>query len=551
MAKVPTARGPLGPGIKLEEDIYVKMRDGVKLAVDIYRPAAEGRYPVLLSMSPYPKEIQLWPPVLTHMIEAGNTNFFVSKGYIHVIAQIRGCCLSQGQYNLFDLKEQQDGYDLIEWCAKQPWSDGNVGMMGDSYFAMIQYLVAAQQPPHLKCIAPYDGTVDIYHDFTYPGGVFFAWFAGMWCTDVLTTCAFPEKVEGRLPPANFLGDIAAHTKDGPYYWERSARTKLDKIKVPVLNMVPQRSIVHSKGQLYAYTQIKTPQKLLVMPFCALSQHELFITSPSLNEYLLRWYDHWLKGKDTGIMKEPEVAIFDTGTQKWRYENEYPLGRTQWTKFHLRKGPGGPATQPPFGLLSLESPAKEEPDSYTRPEAIGTVMKGKPVIAFNSSPLEKDVTVWGPLSAVIYGSSTSLDIAWFVKLADTGSDGSITPLTVGQLKASHREVDPAQSKPGRPFHPCQNPVRPEPNKVYEYQIEIMPLFHTFKAGHRISIQISNDDLWFQEHVRTVYISETVPVPSKQTIYHDAANPSFLLLPVIPEGAEVKPMGPPISQIKWPV
>lgn len=166
----PIVRPPLPAGVRLDENVYVKMRDGVKIAVDIYRPAAEGRYPALLSMSPYIKEIQQWPPVLTHSIEAGATSFFVSKGYVHVIAQIRGTGFSQGQWNLFDIKEQRDGYDLVEWIAQQPWCDGNVGMHGDSYFAIIQYLVAAQKPPHLKCIVPYDGWTDLYRDFCYQGG---------------------------------------------------------------------------------------------------------------------------------------------------------------------------------------------------------------------------------------------------------------------------------------------------------------------------------------------------------------------------------------------
>src|SRR4030042_1254848 len=169
--KYPTVRGPLAPGVKLEENVYVKMRDGIKIAVDVYRPEAEGRYPGLLSMSPYIKEIQQWPPILSHSIEAGNTGFFVSKGYVHVIASSRGTGFSQGEYNWYDIKEQQDGHDMVEWIAKQPWCNGNVGRIGDSYFARTQYLVAAQQPPHLKCIAPYDGGTDDYRDSRFRGGL--------------------------------------------------------------------------------------------------------------------------------------------------------------------------------------------------------------------------------------------------------------------------------------------------------------------------------------------------------------------------------------------
>ncbi len=543
MTKVPTVRGPLVPGIKLDEDVRVTMRDGIKLAVDVYRPEAEGCCPALLSMSPYLKEIQQWPPALTHQIEAGNTNFFVPRGYVHIIAQIRGSALSQGQYNFFDIKEQRDGYDLVEWIARQPWCDGNVGMIGDSYFAMIQYLVAAQQPPHLRCIAPFDGATDVCHR----GGIFFAWFAGVWGTDVLRMCVWPGPVEGKLPPANFIADWAANPQDGPYWWERSSITKIDKIDVPVLSLVAHRGFLHSRGQLNGHTKIKSPKRLMVLP-AGINMHEFFITSPAVNEYLLKWYDYWLKGKDTGIMDEPAVVIFDSDTKEWRYENEYPLARTEWTKFHLRANPACPATQPPYGLLSTEPAGNEEPDSYMRPQSIGLVAKGKPVIAYSTPSLEKDLRIWGPVSAVLHASSTSLDIDWFLKMADISPDGSVTPVSTGHLKASFREVDEARSSPGQPYHPFQNPVRPEPDKVYEYQIELVPMFHTFKKGHKIWVQIASDDFGYQEHVRAVDISEMLPVPSKQTIYHDPANPSHLLLPVIPDAPITKPVEPPIPEIK---
>ncbi|MFC2056982.1 CocE/NonD family hydrolase [Chloroflexota bacterium] len=552
MTQISTVRGPLVPEVKLEEDVYVTMRDGVKLAVDVYRPKTEGRYPVLLSMSPYIKECQLLPPALSHSIEAGNTNFFVPKGYVHVIVQIRGTVLSQGQYNFFDIKEQQDGYDLVEWCAQQPWCDGNVGMIGDSYFAMIQYLVAAQQPPHLKCIAPFDGATDIYRDFCYQGGIFFAWFIGTWGVGVLTTCAYPGPVEGKLPPANFIADIGANIEDGPYYWERSPITKIDKINVPILNMVAHRGFLHSRGQLDGHAKIKTPKKLMVMAPSGLHQHELFITSPPLNEYMLKWYDYWLKGIDTGIMNEPPVIIYDSANGEWNYENEYPLARTEWTKFYLRANPAGPATQPPYGLLSTEPAESEEPDVICIEQAVGLVAEGKPVLAYSTPPLEKDIRVWGPFSANLYASTTTLDAYWFVKMTDIGPDGNATPVSLGHLKASFREVDESKSGPGQPYHPFRNPVRPEPNKVYEYQIEMLPMFHTFKEGHRISMQIASDDLWYQGQGRSIIaISEMLPAPSKQTIYHDSVNPSHLLLPVIPDTPVTKPVEPPVSQIKWPV
>src|SRR3989304_5498937 len=131
-------RPELPPGIKLDENVYVKMRDGIKIAVDVYRPEAEGRYPGIMSTSPYIKDLQLLPPLLSHSIEAGATRFFVPKGYVHVIVHVRGSGLSQGRYNWYDDVEQEDGYELIEWMAKQSWCNGNVGMLGDSYFGRSQ-----------------------------------------------------------------------------------------------------------------------------------------------------------------------------------------------------------------------------------------------------------------------------------------------------------------------------------------------------------------------------------------------------------------------------
>jgi predicted acyl esterase len=234
-----TVRGPLVPGIKLDENVYVAMRDGIKLAVDIYRPEKEGVYPVLLSMAPYIKEIQQWTSELTHSIEAGATNFFVPRGYVHLIVQLRGTGFSQGQFNFCSLKEHQDGYDLVEWASRQTWCNGNVGMIGDSYFAMTQYMVASQQPPHLKCIAPFDGCSDMYRDFTHQGGIYFGWFMGMWGPDTIRQCIWPGPVEGKLPPANIFADVASHPYDDEYYQERSSIYKMDKINVPVLAIIAQ------------------------------------------------------------------------------------------------------------------------------------------------------------------------------------------------------------------------------------------------------------------------------------------------------------------------
>jgi predicted acyl esterase len=537
-------------GVKLDENVYVTMRDGIKVAVDIYRPEADGKYPCLFSTSAYMKSVQQHPPQYTHMIEAGATDFFVPRGYVHVIAQARGTGYSQGRYGFLDKDEQQDGYDLIEWIARQPWCDGNVGMIGDSYFAMIQYLIAALNPPHLKCIVPYDGCTDFYRDFTYQGGIFHGGFNGPWGIDTLLQAVWPGEVEGKLPPANWFVDLASNPHDGPYYWERSSYNKVDKIKVPVLNIIQQAGYLHSRGQLSVYNDIKAPKKLIVAPTAGYFAHVHWIYNKPLNEYVLRWLDYWLKGDKNGIMEEPGVAIYDSATREWRYENEYPLARTSWAKFYLHSSLNGSAGESKYGSLSMESPEDEKPDRFTMPDSTGMMRQGKPVLSYVSSPLDKDIRVWGPLSLTLYGSSSAIDTNWFVKLGDIDENGKLLVLTQFHLRASCREVDAASSKPGQPFHPFLKQELLKPGQVYEFQIELIPIFHTFKAGHKMWLHIAGDrvpEYHLPLHTPNLQL---FPEPTENLVYHDSGHPSHLVLPVIPDAAPVKPVEPPLSLIYWP-
>jgi len=548
--KFRVARPPLPSGIKLDEDVYITMRDGIKICADIYRPDKEGRYPALVSTAAYMKVAQAWPPELSRSIEAGQTLFFVPRGYIHIIYTARGSGLSQGQYNWYDETEQKDGAEVIEWAAAQPWCDGNVGMLGDSYFARIQPLIAAQQPPHLKCIAPFNGGMDDYRSRIDGGVIRMGWLSN-WSADVVSMCMWPGPVEGRLPPTNLMAQVCENLDDGPWYWERSGYIKADKIKVPVLSVAIGESPLHSASQLSGFASIKSPKKLVVLPLSNMNVIEL--RSRPINEYMLRWYDHWLKGIDTGIMDEPMIAICDTSTGEWRYENEYPLARTKWTKFFLRSNSAGPATRPPYGLLSQEPPLQEEPDSWMTPECMSVLAAGKPVTAFVSQAMEQDTRVWGPISLTLYGSSTTFDTIWFARIGDVSPDGhvSVSP-SVGVLRASYREVDSSRSTPGVPFHPFQNRVNPEPHKIYEYQIALCPIFRTFKKGHKIWLQIASDDPQYMGEHFTVYNAyEMLPIPAKNTIYHDAGHPSHLMLPIIPDASEIKLVPPPLSKVKWPM
>ncbi|MFC2072849.1 CocE/NonD family hydrolase [Chloroflexota bacterium] len=549
-------RPPLPTGVQLEENVYITMRDGIKLAVDVYKPEKEGRYPVILAIAPYKKEGMAGSPSKGyHSSEGGDPGFYVPRGYIMVFAQCRGSGMSQGQYTFYSIQEQQDGHDLVEGIAQQPWCDGNVGMLGGSYLGKSQFYTAGQRPPHLKCIVPYDAGEDLYRDWAYQGGGMYygAGFATGWSFITITSYLYPGPVEGKVPPVNVPRELLENYLDGPYWWERSPIYHVDKIVCPVLNIAGGSSWLHSRGQLACYQKIKAPQKLIVGPnsnklLSALAR--IVWENQLLNEYIARWFDHWLKGIDTGIMDEPSVLIYDDGKDEWRYENEYPLARTQWIKFYLHSNPAKPEV-PPQGIISTDEPAVDEkPDKYKAPRERSQLAVNKPPLAYVTDPLDKDLKLAGPLSVTIYASSESDDtraLGWFVRVGDVAPDGTVTLITKGSLKASFREIDKANSAPGQPYHPCQKQVYVEPNKIYDYEIEVSPIFHTFKKGHKLWLQIASDDpAWTVPNPEDAICG---PIPdAKNSVYHDRTHPSHLLLPVIPDTPMIDTIKKPIWDVE---
>jgi len=543
--------------IKAERNAYVKMRDGTGIAVDIFRPDAAEKFPVLLAMSPYGKEMQSCIPpqgkdsfMAIGSQEAGNTEYIVSRGYVHIVIDVRGTGKSEGKYTcMFSKQEAEDGYDLVEWAAQQPWCDGNVGMVGISYFGVIQWLVAAEQPPHLKAIFPYDSFGDFYRDANYPGGILELFFWQIWRTiakknpvSVTVEDKPPEELQRLVEEAKKNADIRMYPwlymiletpnthphffdvmlnpNDGPFYWERSACTKYDKIKVPAFCGTGWHaySYWHLTGTFRNYLGIKVPKKLLIDPpaFHARPWHDM-------HDLIIQWYDHWLKGIDTGIMDEPPIKIFVMGDNEWRYENEWPLARTKWTKYYLRAWEG----------LSLEQePYYDEPDCFVQQPPIMTSTVNS--LKFVTQPLAHDVEVTGPMALYLYASIDQDDTNWFVSLKDVDGQGAEKEVTKGLLKASHRAIDENKSKPWQPYHTHLKPEPVEPNEICEYAIEIRPTSNVFKKGHRIKLEIKS-----LETVMSYRGMANIPpyhMCSHKTtvhrIYRDKVHQSHLLLPIIP-------------------
>jgi len=544
-------------GIKVDRDIYVTMRDGVRIAVNVFRPDAQGKFPALLAMSGYGKEEMelLLPPqplnksaVWDCNIEAGDFNDIVPRGYVHIIGDVRGTGRSEGQ---FPGPEGKDNYELIEWAAAQPWCNGNVGMIGYSYFSMTQMKTAIEQPPHLKCLAVSHVLNDFYRDLSYHGGVLSLMGYGVWYGRHGTSGFAPNNavsmMQKNLPSKEFeerrqellnhpdikhypnlyhlllypqkspwFFDSLMNPYDGPSYREASIYPYYDKIKIPV--HVIGKVAHEDMGYWDVYEGVKTPKKLFVKP----NGPEERPWREDL-EVLIRWYDHWLKGNDTGMMNEPAIKYFVMGENKFHYTEQWPLPETQWVKCYLRRWEG----------LSFEPELhQEEPDGFFQQPL--HVSNKRDSVIYQSPVLDEDLRVIGPAAVNFFASIDQDDTNWIVKLFDVAPNGVETRVAKGFLKASHRAVDPAKSKPYAPYHPhtreSSKPI--EPLAINEYNVSLGMILNVFKEGHQIKFTLesmeSPRDAELQIHYHPI-LNHSKSILHK--IYHDKQHPSHLLLPVI--------------------
>jgi predicted acyl esterase len=577
-------RAPTYQKMVADKDVYVPMRDGVKLCVDIYRPDTTKKLPALLAFAIYNKDFQgpnvarelppqpAWTPLWTGPLEAGDTHFLVSRGYVHVIGGPRGVGKSEGGGS-----REFDSYDLIEWIAAQPWCDGNVGMVGISGFGAEQFHVAKQQPPHLKAIFPFDprGAYGVLGSFReeYPGGVLhlFRYLVGHFSAmhqhrGAPGTLPEPRETYWRDAMANpdyrmypnilnLLAQKGQHMPPifdlliDPYdHADRLAKAEADlaRIKVPFYTGTGWYGYTyktHLNGAQNYFAAADAPKKLMLTGPAHLER-----PFRSFHHEILKWYDHWLKGIDTGVMREKPVKFWVMGENKWREASDWPLPETRWTRLYLRN----------WERLSAEPFVPASVDQFTPPDAFvqmppsqtKTVQK----LRYVSEPLTDDLVVAGPIALTLFAEIDEDDTNWFVALKDIGPDPSVMTVregerelpgdlperevTRGWLKASNRALDPARSKPWKPWHKLTREARAPvvPGEVTEYCIEIMATANLFRRGHRIGLEIMSADL--PTGVAGATNAEYVPyhICSSRTvlhkIYHDANRPSHLLLPVIP-------------------
>jgi putative CocE/NonD family hydrolase len=560
--------------IRLENHVPIPMRDGVVLYADIYRPEGPGKYPVLLSRTPYSTE--RFPDAFTAPV------FFARRGYVFVYQDVRGRHESEGKWDPFR-NEQEDGYDTIEWAARQPWSNGRVGMQGGSYLGHVQWQAALKAPPHLITIFPNFSPTSIYHDTVTLNGGFrlslaFGWGAvrqesrimqnpGVYTMeDGVEELSF-EKILWHLPltdmqnlagrHAQFYQDWLAHPAYDAYWKPLSVEERFESIGVPVHTFGGWYDIL-LRGTINGYVGVSRAGKTAIS-----RQKSQMIVGPwghgATRKYgdidfgenamvdsraeELHWFDYWLKGMDNGVPNEPPVKIFVMGVNKWRAESEYPLARARYRKMYLASG-GNANSWRGDGRLSFEAPIDDvQPDHYRYdpdlpvPSLGGSNCCGTPtpagpvdqrpvesrndVLVYTSNYLDEQIEVTGPLKLVLYASSDAPDTDFIAKLVDVYPDGRAINLAEGIVRARYRES-------------LEEPKLMQPGKTYEFAIDMLGTSNVFLKGHRIRVDVTSSH--FPQFDRNPNTGQPFGTSSKvrvaaQTIYHTHAEPSHILLPVV--------------------
>jgi predicted acyl esterase len=572
-----------GPGdeMRIDRDVPIQVDDGLVLRADVFRPDGGGRFPVLLSYGPYAKGLAFqdgYPSAWQKMaashpdVPHGSSNLhqnwevvdpekWVPDGYACVRVDSRGCGRSPGFIEHFSPRETRDFYECIEWAAAQPWSSGKVGLSGVSYYGINQWQVASLNPPSLKAMCIWEGAADWYRDMTHHGGILSTFWANWYDMQVKTVqYGLGERgPKSRATGANVCGDetlsekqlaanrcdfgdeILAHPQDDAWHRERSAHW--DRITVPFLSAANWGGQgLHPRGNFEGFMRAASRDKWL-------EAHGLEHWTHFYTDYGValqkRFFGHFLKGEDTGWQDQPRVQLQVRHTDRFvtRMEDDWPIPRTQWTRFHLH-APG--ALSPAVPSVSAQLTFAADGDGLT----------------FLSEPFDRATEITGPLAATLRVSSTTADADLFLvfrvftpDLREVTFAGAIdphTPVAQGWLRASHRRLDPALSKPWRPYHTHTDPQALAPGVPVDLEIELWPTSIVVPAGHRIGLSVRGRDY---EYAKSTGLklsnfknellgcgpflhNEPRNRPAavfngSTTLHLDPDRPSHVLLPVIPE------------------
>jgi putative CocE/NonD family hydrolase len=547
---------------------YVPMRDGTKIAVDVYQPAGgpQEKLPAVLIMTPYHRASVEDGEVVDLMTNPESPyRTIVSYGYAIVCADIRGTGASYGtRFGIFSPIEVQDGSDLVDWIAAQDWCDGNVGMMGQSYLAIIQFMNASNMNPHLKCIIPRYSANDLY-DFVYPGGILDFNFVEVYDLAMKllngNKTAAPVDIYPSKPVDEDTGGsmLAAATQeheantdlvvladqmtfrdsvvDTPWgmpmgYPTASPSGHLEEIEesgVAIYNMGGWLDC-YSADTLTFQDTLSNKSKTLVGNYDHTQGFDGFAIE------CVRFFDRYLKGIENGIDEEPPFYLYTTGSDTWNLYEEWPLADEEMTPWYFEAG----------GTLSDSAPAEEGSEEYTvdyttssGPQTRWLAMTGDPseyedraaeddkCLTFTTAPLQADLEVTGHPVLHLYVSTTAADGDFFVYLEDVGADGYAQYKSEGQLRASLRKLGQRPWLPDLPYHPSFQADVQElvPGETVELVIALFPVSHVFKEGHSVRVSLAGADV---ENFRTPELS---PAPV-WTVSVGGTDASYIDMPIIP-------------------
>lgn len=564
----PTFRAIYPPtnDVFVDHHVAIPMRDGVILYADIYRPKAPGKYPVLVQRTPY--SVQRAPVAYEEPV------FFAERGYVMVFEDVRGRFESDGKWEPFR-NEGKDGYDTIEWAAKQPWSNGKVGMQGHSYGGQLQWRAALEKPPHLVTIFPLVAATSLYHNWITLNGAWRLAFNFGWGADRMESRVMENtgiRTMKNAPPSQLYKNILPHLPlidmeeafghhaqfytdwihhpDYDAYWKAlNAEEHFEDIGIPVFTEGGWFDIFTAGTQHgfigmshHGKTEFSRKQSRLVIgPWEHSVTHKTgdidFGPSAQLERevFELPWFDHWLKGTNNGVEADPQVTLFVMGKNVWRQEHEYPLARTQYRKMFLASDK----------RLSFDQPAaNSQPDHYDYdpnnpvPSTGGNNCCGVPtlsgprdqrpiesrpdVLGYTSEPLTKELEITGPVKVTLHASSDAPDTDFVAKLIDVYPDGRAYNVCEGIVRARYRDG-------------ADRPSLLDPGKMYDFVIDLIGTSNVFLTGHRLRVDITSSH--FPEFDRNPNTGEPFGMSTKvrtahQTIAHSADSPSYIVLPVIP-------------------
>jgi hypothetical protein len=578
-------------GVLFEKNVLIPTDDGALMMSNVFRPEAEGRYPVLMSMSIYGKDIhtrdfnpEVWEEMVAHIPglcessscayhtwETPDPEVWVPDGYVVIRVDARGSGKSPGKLDPFTPREVRDLYDAIEWAGPQPWSNGKVGLAGISYYAMVQWGAAALRPPHLAAIAPWEGAHEAYRDVVRHGGILSNVFPTQWAKRQLipiqhgnagshfrdmddgSPVGGPKALSDEELERNRVDMLAEALKrplDGPYYRERTAR--LEEIEVPLLSGANWGGFgLHSRGNFNGFREAGSSQKWLEVH---MGDHIAPFYEEEGRALLKQFYDHFLKGEGNGWERRSPVLLsirHADGTVVRREEKEWPLARTEWTKLYLDAA---------SDALVESAPAEPARLSYRALED---------AVVFTTPPLSAEIELTGPMAAKLYVSSSTEDMDIFATVQAFAPDGTevtfpgasepAAPIAQGWLRVSQRKLDPERSRPWQPYHAHDEEQKLVAEQVYEVDVEIWPGQVVLPQGYTIALRIEGKDFarprpgllgWIRDLVMDDILHLNIQTGSgfflhnhpedrpkelyggANAIHTGGAHPSYLLVPVIP-------------------